>query len=227
MRPIARADNPAPDRDSVAVERRCGNCGGNSADARSENQSLNEQLQKRSAEQQSALLEVDKTKVNVVELKSQLAQATSSLEDMRKDGVSLKEIRQGLEKKYAAIYQQYSDLQADNEVLQEENARLLSKLERASKYIGESDRIRSNLLTERKELDERRDKAVAALKKITDNSAEIERVTAENKQLKNKISEVSQTTVSKSEFREAGRREEGLGGKAIADDPGGPSGGEG
>src|SRR4029077_323357 len=170
------------------------------ADARSENQSLNEQLQKRSAEQQSALLEVDKTKVNVVELKSQLAQATSSLEDMRKDGVSLKEIRQGLEKKYAAIYQQYSDLQADNAVVQEENARLLSKLERASKYIGESDRIRSNLLTERKELDERRDKAVAALKKIKDNSAEIERVTAENKQLKNKISEVSQTTVIKGEF---------------------------
>jgi Flp pilus assembly protein TadD len=200
VRPIARADNPAPDRDSVAVEREVRELRRQLADARSENQSLNEQLQKRSAEQQSALLEVDKTKVNVVELKSQLAQATSSLEDMRKDGVSLKEIRQGLEKKYAAIYQQYSDLQADNEVLQEENARLLSKLERASKYIGESDRIRSNLLTERKELDERRDKAVAALKKIKDNSAEIERVTAENKQLKNKISEVSQTTVSKSEF---------------------------
>ena len=107
-------------------------------------------------------------------------------------------------------------------MLQEENARLLSKLERASKYIGESDRIRSNLLTERKELDERRDKAVAALKKIKDNSAEIERVTAENKQLKNKISAVSQTTVSKSEFRRSWPARRRPWRKAIADDSGGP-----
>ena len=195
VRPIARAGNPAVARSRPwrGGARGAGTAAATRRMRRSENQSLNEQFLKKSAEQQSALLEVDKTKVNVVELKSQLAQATSSLEDMRKDGVSLKEIRQGLEKKYAGYFQRFSDLQADNEVLQEENARLLSKLERASKYIGESDRIRTNLSTERKELDERRDKAVAALKKIKDNSAEIERVTAENKQLKNKISEVSQT----------------------------------
>ena len=56
---------------------------------RAENESLNERLLKKSADLQSALLEVDKTKVSVVELKAQLAQTTSSLEDMKKDGVSL------------------------------------------------------------------------------------------------------------------------------------------
>ena len=41
---------------------------------------------------------------------------------------------------------------------------------------------------------------MAKVKRIKDNSAEIERVTAENKQLKGKLATVSQNTVSKSEF---------------------------
>ena len=167
---------------------------------RAENESLNERLLKKSADLQSALLEVDKTKVSVVELKAQLAQTTSSLEDMKKDGVSLPAIREGLEAKYAGIFKRFSDLQTDNEVLQEENERLLTKLEKASKYIAGSDRIRTGLLAERRELDDARDKAFAKLKRIKDNSAEIERVAAENRQLKAKLTTVSQNTVSKAEF---------------------------
>ena len=170
------------------------------AQARAENETLNERFLKKSADLQSALLEVDKTKVSVVELKAQLAQTASSLEDTKKDGVSLPAIREGLEKKYAGIFKQFSDLQTDNEVLQEENERLLAKLERASKYIADSDQIRSGLLTERRGLDDARDKALANVKRIKDNSAEIERVTAENRQLKTRLTEVSQNTVSKSEF---------------------------
>ena len=170
------------------------------AQTRAENESLNERLLKKSADLQSALLEVDKTKVSVVELKAQLAQTTSSLEDMKKDGVSLPIIREGIERKYAGIFKRFSDLQADNEVLQEENERLLAKLEKASKYIAGSDRIRTGLLAERKELDDARDKALAKVKRIKDNAAEIERVAAENRQLKAKLATVSQNTVSKAEF---------------------------
>ncbi len=170
------------------------------AQAQADNERLNERLLKKSADLQSALLEIDKTKVSVVELKGQLAQTASSLEDMKKDGVSLPAIREGLEKKYAGIFKQFSDLQTDNEVLQEENERLLAKLERASKYIADSDQVRSGLLAERRELDDARDKALAKVKKIKDNSAEIERVTSENRQLKTKLTEVSQRTVSKTEF---------------------------
>jgi Flp pilus assembly protein TadD/chromosome segregation ATPase len=170
------------------------------AQAQAENEKVNERLLKKSADLQSALLEVDKTKVSVVELKGQLAQAASSLEDLKKDGVSLLEIREGLEKKYAGTFKQFSDLQTDNEVLQEENERLLAKLERAAKYIADSDQIRSGLLGERRELDDARDKALAKVKRIKDNSAEIEKVVGENKRLKSKLEEVSQNTVSKSEF---------------------------
>ncbi|HET9524347.1 MAG TPA: hypothetical protein VFO90_08945, partial [Terrimicrobiaceae bacterium] len=68
--------------------------------ARLENEQLNERLVKRSADLQSALVEVDKTKVSVVELKAQLAQASASLEDMKKEGVTLNDIRESLEKQY-------------------------------------------------------------------------------------------------------------------------------
>jgi tetratricopeptide (TPR) repeat protein len=192
-RPVGRGGPSVAERELLDLRRQL-------AQAQAENEKLNERLLKKSADLQSALLEVDKTKVSVVELKGQLAQTASSLEDMKKDGVSLLEIREGLEKKYAGIFKQFSDLQTDNEVLQEENERLLAKLERAAKYIADSDQIRSGLLAERRELDDARDKALAKVKRIKDNSAEIERVTEEIKRLKSKLVEVSQNTVSKSEF---------------------------
>jgi len=170
------------------------------AQARAENKELNERLLKKSADLQSALFEVDKTKVSVVELKAQLAQTASSLEDMRKDDASIPDIRAELEKKYASILKQLSNVQTDNEVLQEENQRLFAKLERASKYIAESDAIRSGLLSERKQLADDRNKALAKVKKIKDNAAEIERVTGENRRLKNELTEISEKMVSKSEF---------------------------
>jgi tetratricopeptide (TPR) repeat protein len=194
-------DNRPVDRGGVSIaERELLDLRRQLAQTQAENEKLNERLLKKSADLQSALVEVDKTKVSVVELKAQLAQATSSLEDMKKDGVSLLDIREGLEKKYAGILKQFSDLQTDNEVLQEENERLLAKLERAAKYIADSDQIRSGLLAERRELDDTRDKALAKVKRIKDNSAEIEKVAGANRRLKSKLEEVSQNTVSKSEF---------------------------
>ncbi|MGA7392726.1 MAG: tetratricopeptide repeat protein [Terrimicrobiaceae bacterium] len=184
--------------------------------ARVENEQLNERLVKRSADLQSALVEVDKTKVSVVELKAQLAQASASLEDMKKEGVTLNDIRESLEKQYAGIFEKYTDLQTENEVLQEENERLFAKLERAADYIASSDKIRSGLLTERRELDGARDAALAKVKKIKDNSAEIERVNKENKRLKGELAESSQNTVSKSEFEKLAAEKKALAAKQNA-----------
>ena len=184
--------------------------------ARVENEQLNERLVKRSADLQSALVEVDKTKVSVVELKAQLAQASASLEDMKKEGVTLNDIRESLEKQYAGIFEKYTDLQTENEVLQEENERLFAKLERAADYIASSDKIRSGLLTERRELDGARDAALAKVKKIKDNSAEIERVNKENKRLKGELAEISQNTVSKSEFEKLAAEKKALAAKQNA-----------
>ncbi|HEY5812134.1 MAG TPA: hypothetical protein VIT23_05740, partial [Terrimicrobiaceae bacterium] len=190
--PIGRGVSP-PDRELRELRREL-------AQARSENKELNERLLKKSAELQSAFLEVDKTKVSVVELKSQLAQSTASLEGLKKNAASASEIRTGVEKEYAGISQQLTEVETENEVLQEENQRLFVKLEKAAKYIAESDAIRANLLTERKQLSEDRNKALAKVKKIKDNAAEIERVTKENRRLKTELTDISEKTVSKSEF---------------------------
>ena len=157
------------------------------AQARAENKELTDRLLKKSAELQSALVEVDKTKVNVVELKSQLAQTTAALENVQKDGASVTGIRAEYEQRQSETLKKFTDMQADNEVLQEENQRLLAKLERAAQYIAQSDAIRAGLLTERKQLANERNAAFAKVKKIKDNSAEIERVSIENRRLKTEL----------------------------------------
>ena len=170
------------------------------AQARAENKDLTDRLLKKSAELQSALVEVDKTKVNVVELKSQVAQVTAALENVRKDGTSVDGVRSDYEKQQAETLKKFAEIQADNEVLQEENQRLFAKLERAAQYITQSDAVRSGLLTERKQLANERNSALAKVKKVKDNSAEIERVSIENRRLKTELGQISEKMVSKSEF---------------------------
>lgn len=161
---------------------------------------LNDRFLQKSAELQSARVEIDKTMVTVVEQKSQIAQMNSELEAVQKDGTSLAAIREQYAKQAAGIFKELSDVKAENEVLQEENERFLAKLNQASKYILDSDAIREKLLTERKELATARDTALARTKKIKDNSGEIERVTKENKELKTKLTSVQESSVPKEEF---------------------------
>lgn len=170
------------------------------AQLQKENSELNERYLQKSAEVQSARVQIDKTMVTVVELKSQLAQINSELEDSKKDGNSLAAIREQYAKRASGIFKELTDAKADNEVLQEENERLLAKLDLASKYITDSDAIRKSLLTERKELAEARDTALSRTKRIKDNSGELERVTKENKELKTKLADVQENSVAKEEF---------------------------
>jgi tetratricopeptide (TPR) repeat protein len=170
------------------------------AQVRTENKELTDRLLKNSAELQSALVEVDKTKVNVVELKSQLAQTTAALENVQKDGASVTGVRAEYEQRQSEALKKFAETQSDNEVLQEENQRLFAKLERAAQYIAQSDAIRTSLLTERKQLANERNDAFAKVKKVKDNSAEIERVSIENRRLKTELVEISAKMVSKTEF---------------------------
>ncbi|MFZ4682627.1 MAG: tetratricopeptide repeat protein, partial [Terrimicrobiaceae bacterium] len=191
---------PALRGGSSVVERQFRELREQLAEARAENEKLTERLLKKSADLQSALVEVDKTKVSVVELKAQLAQATAVLEDTRKDGDSFGAIREQFDKKVVAVLTKLTEAEADNEVLKDENARLLTKLDQASKYIVTSDSIRENLLKERLKLADARDTAVSKAKKIKDNTAEIERVAAENKKLKTEVAQITKNSVSQEDF---------------------------
>lgn len=172
-----------------------------------QNNALKEKLTTKDAELQAARVVIDREKVDKVEAEVQLAQVTDMLENANKDGGSVKAMRADYEKKLAALNTQLVNAQADTEVLQEENGRLLEKLNKASTYITDSDAIRQKLLGERTELAAAKDKAEARNKRIKDNAAQIEKVTAdnqkinaENKELKAKLAEINESMVSRKEF---------------------------
>lgn len=166
-------------------------------EANAENKRLAAKLEKTNGELQMALATVDKTKVSLVEVKTELAQANAVLDNVKKDGSAASALQAQFDKRAAEIIKSLSQTQADNEVLQEENTRLLAKLEQADVYIKESDKIREDLLGERKKMDEDRDAAVKKAQRIKDNSAEIEKLAGENKGLKAKLAESEKLAAQK------------------------------
>ncbi len=167
------------------------------AQLQEENDKLTDKLQKKGADLQSAMVEIDRIKVTVVDLKSQLAQANSALEDASRDQSSDGAAKKNYEARISQYAQKLAEVQADNEVLTEENTRLLGKLDLAAKYIASSDSIREGLLKERVTLADARDTALAKLKKIKDNAAELDKVADENKTLKARIAELDGGTAGK------------------------------
>lgn len=174
------------------------------AQIKAENERLNNKLTQANANYQMAMVEIDKRKVSVVDLKAQLAQANARIEDLQKDeakdGNAIPALRQQYEKQVADLSKALNDAQNDNEVLQDENGRLVAKVEKAASYITTSDQIRQSLLKDRETLAEDRDKLAARQKRIKDNQAEIEKVAAENKTLKTKLEDVADTTVPKDQY---------------------------
>jgi len=184
------------------------------AKANAENERLNEQLIQKTAALQSARVENDRTKVQLVEIKSELEDANTALANQKSDGDALTALRAQYQKRIQAVTDQLNDANADKEVLQEKNDHLLDKLNQAASYIAASDGIRKQLLTEREDLADERNKAVTRTKKLKDNSAEIEKVTAENKTLKDKLAD----SVPKAELEKAQDANEELTKKMAAND---------
>jgi len=163
------------------------------AATKQDNERLNARLQ-------SALVEVDKTKVNVVDLRSQLAQATAVLENTRQDRDDFSSVRAEFDKRVVGLLQKLTESEAEQEVLTDENARLFAKLERAATYIAASDGIRGNLLEERTKLAEARDAAIfAGEKQAKEETAKWELLTKENEKLKNEVKFATKDLVSKEE----------------------------
>ncbi|CAN5598424.1 hypothetical protein BH09VER1_BH09VER1_20330 [soil metagenome] len=172
--------------------------------AKADNERLSTQLSQVTVKYQVAMVEIDKRKVLVVDLKTQLAQANQTLEDLQKDaqkdGSVIPALRQKYEKQVADLSKQLNDAQNDLEVLQDENGRLMGKLDKASEYITTSDQIRQGLIKDRTTLEEDRDKLAARQKRIKDNQAAMEKIADENKTLKTKLEDVVDTTVKKEEY---------------------------
>ncbi|MEX1118769.1 MAG: tetratricopeptide repeat protein [Terrimicrobiaceae bacterium] len=160
---------------------------------RTDNKKLNDRLEKATADLKSARVEVDRTKVNVVELKSQLAQANDAIENFRRDGGSLSDVRAEREKEMSLFLRKLAEADADAEVLREENAALMAKLERASGIITESEKIRVSLLEERKTLatsqNASAEDVAAAQKKLAEAESQIQEAKAQVAEAESKLKE--------------------------------------
>jgi Flp pilus assembly protein TadD/chromosome segregation ATPase len=205
--PNQRSSRDREGRSSSAADRELRELREQLEEAKRENRRLASRLEKQTGTLQMALAEVDRYKVSLVEQKAEVAQLSAALEDARKDGTAGAALRAEFDKRAADVVKKLTQTEADNEVLQEENARLLAKLEDAAKYITTSDGIRESLLKDREKLETERDAAVNKAKKVKDNTAEIEKIAAENKALKTKLTEAEKLAAAKASDAEKLLRE--------------------
>ena len=158
------------------------------AAARKESERWQEKFTRQSAELKSALFEVDRTKVTVVELKAKVAQTQDAFENAAKD----REIARAKtpppdDKRANELAARIEKIEADNEVLLDENSRLVAKLESASKYISSADDGRKTLDADRRKILRQRDEAIARTKRLKENAATIERLDTEKADLEKKF----------------------------------------
>ena len=164
------------------------------ADALKENERLKDKLTRQAADLTSARFEIDRTKVTVVELKAQLAQAQDAFENVVRDNPKAPSTPKE-DPRVAELTGQIAGIEADNEALLEENERLLTKLEAASKYIEASDQARKTLDQDRSKVAKQRDEALARTKKIKDNTVALERLASEKKELEAKLEKATDSTL--------------------------------
>jgi Flp pilus assembly protein TadD len=150
------------------------------AEARRQIQSLKTDLEKNRGELTGAKAEIDRTKTSLVEAKSELAQTKANLENVSTERDQLKKSGgQASDKRLADLTARIEQLEADNEVLNDENKRLGDKLDKAGKYIEASKQALAANDEDRQNLAAERDEARASLKKIEDNKNELARLVQE------------------------------------------------
>ncbi len=179
-KPVVPAATPrpqVPSGESAALRQQLGA-------SRAEVQRLQDKLDRQGAELRSALVEIDKRKVTVVELKAQLAQAQDAMESAVRDReIAAAKAPPVDDKRLKELNDRIADAEAGNEALLEENQRLLAKLESASKYIESAEAGRKILEEDRKKIAKQRDDVIARTKKIKDNTAALEKLTQEKDDL--------------------------------------------
>ncbi|MDD5200468.1 MAG: tetratricopeptide repeat protein [Terrimicrobiaceae bacterium] len=192
------------------------------------NEDLNRKLLESTAREQSALTEVDRTKVQAVESQAQLDQAAQALDDVRQANERLSREKGADEKRIASLQSDLEAAHADLEVADEYNGELFAKLTKAAQFIDSSEKIRMQLLADRKELGSRLNgKAVeiAQLKEETSamvvrnetlgkQAGDSEKLAGKNKELASKLAAAEQQIADLGKNRDERRKiEDGLRGE--------------
>jgi Flp pilus assembly protein TadD/chromosome segregation ATPase len=141
---------------------------------------LKDELERARGKATGARMELEKTKAELVATTSKFTQAEVALENTVAERDQLKaQAAEPQDKQVAKLSERIAHLEADNEVLNDENARLVGKLERAADYIKESKQVVDQLDKDRLAVAEERDKALARTKRLKENEAELGRLKTE------------------------------------------------
>jgi Flp pilus assembly protein TadD/predicted nucleic acid-binding Zn-ribbon protein len=136
----------------------------------------------------SVKMELEKTKTELVAVNSRLAQSDDALQRTSSERDDLKKkLGEPQDKKIEKLSGRIAQLAAENEVIQEENARLVGKLEKAAAHISESKKVLSATDEDRRKVAAERDKALSRIKRLKDNDAEIEALKAEKSNLQKQL----------------------------------------
>ncbi|MGH8047999.1 MAG: tetratricopeptide repeat protein, partial [Chthoniobacterales bacterium] len=192
------------------------------------NEDLNRRLLEETAQVLSGQKEVDLWRVKVVELQSQLSQAHQTADDLQQANDRIAKDNTFNQRLIASLQSDIADAHADLDVANEYNGHLFDKLQQASKFIESDEKIRKQLLDERKvlaaqtngkaadlaKIEKERDAAIAerdALRKKVDDSAamakENKNLTAKLTAAEKQISELSKDSGARGKV-EQGLRDE-------------------
>jgi Flp pilus assembly protein TadD/predicted nucleic acid-binding Zn-ribbon protein len=136
----------------------------------------------------SVKMELEKTKTELVAVNSRLAQSDDALQRTSSERDALKKkAGDPQDKRIEKLSERIARIEAENEVVQEENKRLLGKLEKAASYISESKKVLSATDEDRRKLAAERDKGLARIKRMKDNEAELEALKTEKSNLQKQL----------------------------------------
>ena len=136
----------------------------------------------------SVKMELEKTKTELVATISNLAQADGALQNITQERDALKKkAGEPQDKKIEKLSERIARLDAEKEVAQDESARLVGKLEKAAAYISESKKVLSATDEDRQNVAAQRDKALARIKRLKDNDAELDALKAEKAALQKQL----------------------------------------
>ena len=140
------------------------------------NEELNNKLLQTTVQLQSAQREIDLWRVRSVEQTAQLTQSRQSNEDLQLATSRLSQQGESDQRRIATLEADLKAAQADVEVANEYSDGLFTKLEKASQFIEADEKIRTELLDERKQLSAQlNEKTSAVLKAEKERDAAVEK----------------------------------------------------